>query len=103
MKLGIPSSGIFTGAGAPWDPNYHTLQDDIDNIDWDAMVVNSKAAARAIGELALSLEGVPPRKMTSPNPRSRLNVARQFQSWSETIRVAEKVHTCGGGQDNIMI
>lgn len=102
MKLGIPSSGLFTGAGGdaangePADPNYHTAKDDLNNIHWDALLVNSKAAARAAAKFALSLEGVPPRQKTSSNPQSRRAI---FTSWAETAYIAEKSHSCGGNDN----
>lgn len=100
LKLGIPSSGLFTGAGTPAenipDPCYHQACDTIENIHWDAITVNAKAAARAAAHFALSLDGVPPRQKTSVNPRSRKEVARAMKNWTATTRVAEKSHGCGG-------
>lgn len=52
-------SGIFTGAGAPEDPCYHAACDTTDNINTEALTINSRAAARAAARLALSLEGLP--------------------------------------------
>ncbi|KAJ2903315.1 hypothetical protein MKZ38_010066 [Zalerion maritima] len=79
LQLGIPSSGIFTGAGAPEDPCYHLACDDIDNIDWEAITINAKAAARVAADFALSLEGIPRRNATeastTPNRKRDLAVA----------------------------
>lgn len=94
LELGIPSSGIFTGAGAPTDPCYHLKCDDIKNIDWEAITLNTKAAGRAAAQFAVSLKGVPPRLTTTPNPRSKRGIAKRFNNWSETARVVEKQHSC---------
>ncbi|KAK0714078.1 hypothetical protein B0T26DRAFT_742498 [Lasiosphaeria miniovina] len=61
VNLGIPVAALFTGADAPWDPCYHQACDDLDNINWEALTINAKAAARALAVVANSLEGVPPR------------------------------------------
>ena len=58
---GVPTGGLLTGAGgiksaeertvfggfanAPYDPCYHQPCDTLENIAWDALVVNTKAAA----------------------------------------------------------
>ncbi|OYN97419.1 M20/M25/M40 family metallo-hydrolase [Enemella evansiae] len=68
IENGIPSSGLFTGAdgtktaeevemfggteGILYDPNYHTAQDDINNISREAIDINLKAMAYAAGTLA---------------------------------------------------
>lgn len=96
LELGIPSSGIFTGAGAPQDPCYHTACDDLANINWDAITVNAKAAGRAMAELALSVEGIPPRETTSVNPKSKRGVARALTKWANIANVVEKSHSCSG-------
>lgn len=63
LNIGIASSGLNTGAGNPWDPNYHTAKDDLNNVNWDAITVNAKAAARAAAELALTNEEFPAREV----------------------------------------
>ncbi|KAF4971647.1 hypothetical protein FZEAL_9784 [Fusarium zealandicum] len=95
LKLGIPSSGIFTGAGAPQDGCYHTSCDDIDNINKEALVVNAKAAGFAAAQLALSLENVPKHERTSDNPKSKRGMARNMVRWANVARGADKVHSCG--------
>ncbi|KAK6347264.1 hypothetical protein TWF696_007336 [Orbilia brochopaga] len=94
LNLGIPSSGLFTGAGAPMDPCYHQLCDTLDNIDWDALTFNAKAAARAAAQLALSLDGVPPRNKTTVNIRGRANLLSQFEKWSRAEIEAENSKSC---------
>ncbi|UER53333.1 M20/M25/M40 family metallo-hydrolase [Kineosporiaceae bacterium SCSIO 59966] len=65
---GIPASGLFTGAdgvktdeevatfggtaGLAYDPNYHTAEDDLDNVDRTALETMSKAIAAATMSLA---------------------------------------------------
>ncbi|KAF7560427.1 hypothetical protein G7046_g3717 [Stylonectria norvegica] len=94
LELGIPSAGLFTGAGAPTDPCYHLKCDTLDNINWDAITINTKAAGRAAAQFALSLDGVPPRETTTPNPRSRRAAARGITSWTEKARKSGKQHSC---------
>ncbi|KAL2135130.1 hypothetical protein VTI74DRAFT_9723 [Chaetomium olivicolor] len=94
VELGIPTASLHTGAGDPWDPCYHQACDDLNNIDWDALTVNSKAAARAVARLANSLEGVPPRATTTPNRRSRRGVAQNFRRWAALAAEASHGHTC---------
>ncbi|TDZ37088.1 Aminopeptidase Y [Colletotrichum trifolii] len=80
IALGIPTASIFTGEGEN-DPCYHQACDTIDNINWDAITVNTKAAGRALATLANSLEGVPPRADTTPVLRGRAGVLQQFRRW----------------------
>jgi aminopeptidase Y len=94
LQLGIPSSGIFTGAGAPADPCYHLACDNIDNIDWEAITLNAKAAGRAAAQFALSVDGVPPRETITANPRSKRGMAKRFDKWTATAKVVEKKHSC---------
>ncbi|QGQ18119.1 M20/M25/M40 family metallo-hydrolase [Cellulomonas sp. JZ18] len=65
---GVPASGLFTGAddikteeevalfggtaGIPHDPNYHSPQDDITNVDHDALRIMTRAIAYATYSLA---------------------------------------------------
>ena len=101
LQIGIPSSGLFTGAGAPWDTCYHQLCDDLDNINWDAFETNAKAAANVLAMFALDMEGVPPRNTTSMNTQSRRGVERNFDAWASTAKVAEKHSSCGGEVNTI--
>ncbi|HEX2131535.1 MAG TPA: M28 family metallopeptidase [Actinophytocola sp.] len=78
---GIPAGGLFTGAdgvkteeqvakwggvaGQTYDPNYHTAQDNLGNVDRVAFARMSDGVAWVIGTYATSTEdvnGVPPRK-----------------------------------------
>ncbi|PNY24677.1 Peptide hydrolase [Tolypocladium capitatum] len=102
LKLGIPSSGLFTGAGAPFDICYHEACDDINNIDWRAIEVNAKAAGYAAAQFALSLDGVPPRNKTTANPRHRRQILRNFDEWSSTAKVVEKQHSCGESGSSVV-
>lgn len=80
MTAGVPFGGTTTGAaqqktdvqarlwggraGAPFDPNYHTRRDGIDNVDRRALSVMGPAVAFAVGAYAQSTDGVngvPPR------------------------------------------
>ncbi|KAH6606971.1 aminopeptidase y [Trichoderma cornu-damae] len=100
LELGIPSSGLFTGAGAPEDACYHQACDNLDNINWEAITLNTKAAGRAAAQLALSLDGIPPREKTSINPSSKRAVQRQLNRAAQLTKVIEKSHSCGGLGDN---
>ncbi len=81
---GIPSSGLFTGAegvksaaqqaiwggtaGQQYDPCYHLVCDTFDNVNLDALAVNTDAIAFAVLTYAYSTEsvnGVPGRKVPS--------------------------------------
>lgn len=73
VMAGIPAGGVFSGAddrktelqaelwggeaNEPFDPNYHTAQDTLENIDRDALLRNSRAAAFSVGAFAHSVEG----------------------------------------------
>jgi aminopeptidase Y len=100
LTLGIPSSGIFTGAGAPEDVCYHQACDNIDNINWEALTLNTKAAGRAAAQLALSLDGIPLRRKTSLNPSSKRGVQRELDRVAQLAKVIDKSHKCGGPGDS---
>ncbi|KAF5715146.1 leucine aminopeptidase 2 [Fusarium mundagurra] len=95
LELGIPSSGIFTGAGAPQDACYHTPCDGIKNINQEACLVNAKAAGCAAASLALSVDEVPMHDNSNVNRVRKRGVARNMFRWVNVIRGAEKVHSCG--------
>jgi hypothetical protein len=94
LQLGIPSSGIHTGGGIPADPCYHLACDTYDNISWEALELNTKAAAKAAAALALSVENVPPRNTTSVNPRGDRWIRSQFQGWKDVKLEAAGGHMC---------
>jgi Zn-dependent M28 family amino/carboxypeptidase len=74
LTAGVPIGGATTGAtqqktavqarlwggaaGVAFDPNYHTAQDTIGNLNRDALAVMGRAAAFAVGTYAQSIEGV---------------------------------------------
>ncbi|KAK7427156.1 hypothetical protein QQZ08_006269 [Neonectria magnoliae] len=98
LELGIPSSGIFTGADPVTDPCYHLACDTLDNIHWGALTLNAKAAGRAAAQFALSLEGVPPRAQTTTNPKSKRAVALSFEKWEAKAKVVGKQHSCASSE-----
>ena len=80
LAAGIPIGGVTAGssqrktdvqarlwggrAGVPFDPNYHTPRDTVDNIDRRALSVTGPAVAFAVATYAKSIDGVngvPPR------------------------------------------
>ncbi|KAI0203744.1 peptidase family M28 [Astrocystis sublimbata] len=100
LELGIPSSGIFTGASATTDPCYHQACDVLANVNLDALTINAKAAANAVAEFALSLEGVPRRRTVSVNPRSRDGVRNQFVKWKRAAATAATQKSCSHAGDS---
>lgn len=74
INNGIPASGLFTGAdgikteeeaeifggtaGIPLDPNYHSVGDDLSNVDRTALDIMSRAIGDAAQELARSTESI---------------------------------------------
>ncbi|WP_178361283.1 M28 family peptidase [Mycolicibacterium hippocampi] len=80
LAAGIPVGGLTTGSsqrktevqerlwggqvGEPFDPNYHTARDTIDNVDRDALEIMAATVAFAVGSYAQTIDGVngvPPR------------------------------------------
>ncbi|MEO9327477.1 M28 family peptidase [Gordonia aurantiaca] len=73
IAVGIPSGGVLAGAehektaeqarmwsgeaGKPFDPNYHSRRDTIDNVNADLLAVHSSAVAYAVATYALSTTG----------------------------------------------
>lgn len=96
IERGIPSSGIFTGAGEPWDTCYHQACDDICNINWEALEANARAAAYVAARFAMGQEPLPPRNGTTPNRRRARDV---FAEMSDAVRVAEKTRSCSQGDN----
>ncbi|KAH6999003.1 hypothetical protein BKA56DRAFT_508807 [Ilyonectria sp. MPI-CAGE-AT-0026] len=77
IRGGIPAGGIATGAegiktkeeveqfggkaGDWYDPCYHQLCDDLNNVNYTAWVVNTKLIAHSVATYALSFDGFPER------------------------------------------
>ncbi|KAG8161227.1 hypothetical protein KVR01_009491 [Diaporthe batatas] len=57
VKAGIPTGGLHAGK----DPNYHTANDTVENINMDVFFETTKAIAHAVGTYALSFDSLPPR------------------------------------------
>lgn len=85
LRHGVPSGGVATGAegiktsgevdlfggeqGIQYDPCYHLLCDDLNNLAYDAWEVNTKLIAHSVAVYANSWEGFPVRE-TSVNEQS---------------------------------
>lgn len=79
IRHGIPAGGVATGAeelktekevemfggkaGIAYDPCYHQLCDNLDNLDYDAWVINTKLIAHSCALYGTSLEGFPKREL----------------------------------------
>ncbi|WP_068213382.1 M28 family peptidase, partial [Rathayibacter tanaceti] len=84
ISVGIPSSGLFTGAddvkteeevalfggtaGITHDPQYHSAADDIDNISQEALGITSKAIAFVTASLAADTSAIDAEKNPAPSP-----------------------------------
>ncbi|TDZ33193.1 putative lipoprotein aminopeptidase LpqL [Colletotrichum spinosum] len=102
LQLGIPSSGIFTGAGAPTDPCYHLACDTLDNINWEALTINAKAAARVAAQFAVELPAdLPRRAKTTPARRGREAIRREFKKWALAAEQAEHAKSCSHGEHSV--
>jgi Zn-dependent M28 family amino/carboxypeptidase len=92
ISVGIPSSGVFTGAddvkteeevalfggtaGITHDPNYHSAADDIDNINQEALGITSKAIAFVTASFAADTSAIDAEKdPTTPTPTPEPTVA----------------------------
>jgi aminopeptidase Y len=103
-EIGIPSSGLFTGAGAPEDPCYHLACDTTDNINSEALLINAQAAGAAAAEFALSLGDLPARSKTTINPRNRKQIRAEMTKWKRAAETAERGqgHTCSHKANNVV-
>jgi aminopeptidase Y len=66
------------------------------------VTLNTKAAASVAAEFALSLEGVPARKKTTPNRDGRRNMVRTFQMWAAASEHAEHEKMCAHKTENVI-
>lgn len=104
LENNIPSGGLFTGAEDPktaeevemfggiadvaYDVNYHQAGDTIENIAWDAFLLNTKAIANSVALYATDLGKIPPVNSTAlakrqyrprrPAPPKRKHVAKRI-------------------------
>lgn len=110
IQNGIPSGGLFTGAevlkteaqqklfggtaGVSYDINYHKAGDTIDNLNWEAFVLNTKAIAYTVAKYATSWKGIPEAHLAAR--RYDADRAKKFKRDTH-----EHVHAhsgpCGGG------
>lgn len=103
LNLGIPSSGVQTGGGDPADLCYHLACDTFENVNLDPLTNNTKAAAVAAATLALSVEGLPRRMLSSMNPSRREAVRDQFAMWRVSALEAELGHKCAHGHGDDLV
>jgi Zn-dependent M28 family amino/carboxypeptidase len=112
LDVGIAAGGLFTGAevvkteeeaelfggtaGEAFDPNYHEVGDTIDNLNYDAFLLNTKAIADAIALYGTSLETIPVRG--AAERRRAVESAK-----SRKAKRAQHVHVhkapCGGSKE----
>lgn len=104
IEIGVPSSGLHTGTSAGgFDPCYHLECDGIDNISWEALTGNAKAAARAAAIMANSdLEDLPRRRKTSPAKRDAKAIRSEFQRWAALAEEAEHTHSCSHTKQEVV-
>jgi Zn-dependent M28 family amino/carboxypeptidase len=109
IENGIPSGGLFTGAevlkteeeaalfggeaGVAYDINYHKIGDDINNLNHEAYLLNSKSIANSVAKYAISFDSLAPVNMAQR--RWSADRAQHFARTSAHTHV----HTgpCGGG------
>lgn len=110
IENGIPSGGLFTGAeqlktekeaelfggeaGVAYDVNYHKIGDDINNLNNDAFLLNSKAIANSVAKYAMSFDSLKP-----VNLAQRRWAADRAQVFQRSSHGHGHAHSgpCGGG------
>jgi Zn-dependent M28 family amino/carboxypeptidase len=104
IEIGIPSSGLHTGTSAGgYDPCYHLKCDDLENINWEALTANAKAAARAAAIFANSdLEDLPRRRKTTPAKRGTKEIRKEFQRWAALAEEVEHTHSCSHAKQEVV-
>lgn len=110
IQNGIPSGGLFTGAevlkteeeaklfggtaGVAYDVNYHKAGDTIENLNWEAFVLNTKAIANSVAKYAVSWKGLP--AVNLAKRRYAGDKAKVFKRQAETHQ-HDHSGPCGGG------
>ncbi|MBO0983441.1 M20/M25/M40 family metallo-hydrolase [Rathayibacter sp. SD072] len=101
ISVGIPSSGVFTGAddikteeeaalfggtvGIPHDPNYHSEGDDLANINQEALGITSKAIAYVTASFAEDTSAIDEEK--NPTPPSPTPTPITLPTRAEVLRL----------------
>lgn len=110
IENGIPSGGLFTGAegekteeeaalfggkaGEAYDVNYHAKLDDMNNMAWDAFLMNTKALASSVAKYALSFDSLP-----AVNIKQRRQTGDRVRYTKRTTHVHKHSHSAPCGQD----
>ncbi|KAF5019403.1 hypothetical protein F66182_8603 [Fusarium sp. NRRL 66182] len=105
IENGIPSGGLFTGAevlkteeeaskfggeaGVAYDVNYHKMGDDINNLNKEAFLVNTRAIANSVARYAKTWKSLP--KVNHKTRRWDADRAQMFK------RSSEHSHAAHGG------
>ncbi|KPI37306.1 putative leucine aminopeptidase 2 [Cyphellophora attinorum] len=111
LENGIAAGGLFTGAedikseeeaalfggevDVAFDVNYHAAGDTIDNLNYDAFLLNTQAIADSVATYATSLDAIPVR--SAPERRRAAAAARAMMSKRSVKRHAH-THSAPCGQ-----
>jgi Zn-dependent M28 family amino/carboxypeptidase len=121
IENGVPASGLFTGAdgsktaeevalfggteGIFYDPNYHSPQDTIDNVDPTALDIMSRAIGHAVASLAddtLAVNGVANPELADLTAEARCLAGTAYVAVratnDETVRTDVRIITPFGEQ-----
>lgn len=112
IENGIPSGGLFTGAeevkteeeaklfggeaGIAYDVNYHQVGDDMNNLNNEAYLLNTKSIANSVAKYATSFESLEPVDLAK-----RRWASDRAHMWARSgIYDHSHAHTgpCGGGK-----
>lgn len=114
LEAGIAAGGLFTGAegvkteeeealfggtaGVAFDENYHEVGDTIDNLNYDAFLLNTQAIADAVALYGTSLDTIPVR-----GAAERKRSAEVAKKHLKEKRAVKHVHSapCGHTKDEL--
>jgi Zn-dependent M28 family amino/carboxypeptidase len=114
LEVGIAAGGLFTGAeevkteeeaemfggeaGVAFDANYHEAGDTIDNLNYDAFLLNTKAIADSVALYGTSLDTIPVR-----GAAERKRSAEVAKKHLKEKRATKHVHSapCGHSKDEL--
>ena len=112
LENGIAAGGLFTGAerlktaeearlfggvaDQPYDANYHIEGDTIENVNYDAFLLNTKAIADAVARYGVSLDTIPTK--SALQRRAAVDaVADLTAAWGQAHQHEHDGQYCGGG------